>query len=213
MVTNAAFWIDREYDRDQASDGVSRYGHYLRSRLGWFRDTGCWEESGHAAESFAVVAWRIATSPVMAPGYARRHPAVLGTQVERSDWDGSLLASVEVITPWPTALTRSRDWRRGKWWREWPSEPVFGSDQMSYYEPSGEDLAKDPYLLASACLRFTLTSGDLPVPPAGESFSGDAPLARSDCARLTGTAQRAVEVLAAELNSVVVPVLGILRRS
>ena len=39
----AAFWIDDEYDREQASDGISRYGAYVRqaSSLGESWD-GTW---------------------------------------------------------------------------------------------------------------------------------------------------------------------------
>ena len=28
--THPAFWVDRDYDREHASDGNSRYGAYLR---------------------------------------------------------------------------------------------------------------------------------------------------------------------------------------
>ncbi len=72
-MSPTAFWVDRGYDRDSASDGGSRYGAYVRERLGWFTDAGCWEWDD-SAPRFAAVVWRIATGPVMVPGYVRMHP-------------------------------------------------------------------------------------------------------------------------------------------
>lgn len=204
-----AFWADRGYDREAASDGVSRYADYVGSRLYWFRDAGCWEQDD-SAPRFAAEAWRIATGPVMVPGYVRCHPKVLNAEVERSEWDGSLLASVDLIAPWPQALQRSREWRDGKWWRDWPSETLGGDE--SYRWPSGQDLAASPYLLASASLRFAVPAGQLPRPPARPAFTelhGPQPT-RDDLRVLAETAQRSVEVLAAELNRVIIPVLAAL---
>jgi hypothetical protein len=207
-----AFRVDGDYDQDSASDGVSRYGAYVRARLDWFQNAGCWEWDD-SAPRLAAVAWRIATGPVMAPGYVRCHPKIRKAEVERSEWDGSLLACVDLITPWPHALERSREWRGGKWWRDWPAETLIGHD--AYYWPSGEDLAKNPYLLASASLRFAVPSGQLPRPPAGPAFAepGAPPPAREDMRALAETAQRSVEVLAGELNRVIAPVLAALERS
>src|SRR5262249_3488193 len=57
-----AFWIDRDYDREYASDGISRYGAYLRDAT--FRP---WTDHDQAVE-WAVFAWERATGPVMSPG-------------------------------------------------------------------------------------------------------------------------------------------------
>src|SRR5713226_3753 len=78
-----AFWIDAELDRDKASDGVSRYGAYVRSRIpGGFSE--CWDGTFDCglAERFAAMAWRTATAPVMAPPYVRRQPVVLSARIE-----------------------------------------------------------------------------------------------------------------------------------
>src|SRR5215469_18526947 len=84
-VTSAtAFWIDHEYDQANSSDGISRYGAYIRQRISTsFAE--CWNgTSGDSGrERFAAAAWRTATSPVMVPGYVRRHPRLTGAQVER----------------------------------------------------------------------------------------------------------------------------------
>jgi hypothetical protein len=211
-MNRTAFWVDRDYDRDSASDGESRYGAYVRKRLDWFQDAECWDwESGPVR--FAAVAWRIATGPVMAPGYVRCHPKILRAEAERSDWDGSLLASVDVITPWPHALDRSHEWRARKWWRDWPTETLIGHE--AYYWPSGEDLAKDPYLLASASLRFAVSSEQLPHPPARAAFAelNPPPVTLQDLQVLMETAQRSVEALVTELNRVVTPVIHTLAGS
>ena len=45
-----AFWTDDGYDREHASDGVSRYGHYVRSaaRSGLMAECwdGTWDDDG-----------------------------------------------------------------------------------------------------------------------------------------------------------------------
>ena len=68
------FWIDHEHDRDAASDGASRYGFYLRDRRDWFED--CLDCGEPQTARFAATAWRIATGPVMSPGYVRCHRRV-----------------------------------------------------------------------------------------------------------------------------------------
>src|SRR5260370_27485119 len=70
-VSSEVFRIDREHDRLAATDGVSRYGHYVRDRIpGGFAE--CWDGTFETrlAERFAALAWRTATGPVMSPPYA-----------------------------------------------------------------------------------------------------------------------------------------------
>ena len=49
------FWIDHDYDRDRASDGVSRYGAYVRDRGHLFAEIwdGTFESS--LTERFAAL--------------------------------------------------------------------------------------------------------------------------------------------------------------
>ena len=96
--TPTAFWVERDYDREQASDGISRYGAYLRDAT--FEP---WTDDDQAVE-WAVFAWRRATGPVMSPGYVRYHPRVLAARLERSGWDGSLVAGVDLVSCWPEQL-------------------------------------------------------------------------------------------------------------
>jgi hypothetical protein len=189
-----AFWVDRDYDRECASDGISRYGAYLRDAA--FEP---WTDNDQAVE-WAVFAWRRATGPVMSPGYVRCHPRVLAARLERSGWDGCLVAGVDLVSAWPTQLKADlasglRLGDRDAYWQDWPSE-YLGGDTLSYYEPSEADVAARPYLLATVSLQFTVPSAELPEPPATP-------------AALLSAGQQAVAVVVAELNRIVGPVLSV----
>jgi hypothetical protein len=187
-----AFWIDRDYDREYASDGISRYGAYLRDST--FEP---WTDNDRAMER-AAFAWRRATSPVMSPGYVRCHPRVLSAQLERSGWDGNLVAGVTLVSSWPEQFTTApaRSVKLGDkdaYWQDWPTESRGGTS--CYYEPSEADLAARPYLLTTLSLQFTVPSAALPQPPA------------TPTAQLSA-GQHAVATVVAELNRIVGPVLA-----
>jgi len=189
----AAFWVDHEYDREQASDGTSRYGAYLRNTT--FEP---WTDNDQAVE-WAVFAWRRATGPVMSPGYVRCHPRVLSARLERSGWDGSLAARANLVSSWPehlkTPLARAvRLGDRDVYWQDWPAE-YRGGDTVSYYEPGEADIAARPYLLTTLSLQFTVPSAALPEPPATSTA-------------LLSAGQLAVDAVMAELNRIVGPVLA-----
>ena len=192
MSPAPAFWVDRDYDRAHASDGISRYGAYLRDVT--FEP---WTDHDRAVE-WAVFAWRRATGPVMSPGYVRYHPQVLAAQLERSSWDGSLAAAVTLISSRPGELKtpQARGLKLGgrqAYWQDWPIECL--GDTASYHEPSEADIADRPYLLATVSLQFTVPSAALPEPPATS-------------AALLSAGQQAVAVVVAELNRTVGPVLA-----
>lgn len=187
-----AFWVDRDHDREYASDGISRYGAYLRGAA--FEP---WTDHDQAVE-WAVFAWQRATGPVMSPGYVRSHPRVLAARLERSGWDGSLVAGVNLVSSWPEQLKTAlagglRLGDRDAYWQDWPSE-YLGGDIISYHEPSEADVAARPYLLASVSLQFTMPSAALPEPPATS-------------AALLSAGQQAVAIMVGELNRIVSPVL------
>jgi hypothetical protein len=189
----ASFWVDCDYDRENASDGISRYGAYLR-------DTAFepWTDHDQAVE-WAVFAWRRATGPVMSPGYVCYHPLVLATRLERSGWDGGLVARVDLVSSWPEQLkaavtSKLSPGGRNLCWQDWPAE-YRGGDTVSYHEPSEADVAARPYLLATISLQFTVPSPGLPQPPATP-------------AALLAAGQQAVAVVVAELNRIVGPVLS-----
>jgi hypothetical protein len=183
------FWIDHDYDREHASDGVSRYGAYLRDTK--FEP---WTDDDQHVE-LAEFAWERATGPAMSPGYVRYHSRILTARLARSDWDGSLIGRVDVLTGQPEYLRRPRsDDVRGLW-HDWPGEYSFARDQTVYYEPGTEELAKrGRHALASVSLRFTVPSGDLPDPRGhGASLS---------------ICREAVAVVVCELNRISSPVLA-----
>jgi hypothetical protein len=187
-----AFWVDRGYDRERASDGISRYGAYLRDAA--FEP---WTDHDQAVE-WAVFAWRRATGPVMSPGYVCYHPRVLSAHLERSSWDGGLAAGITLVSSWPeqlkSALVRSvRLGDKESYWHDWPTEHRCGD--IYYYEPSEAHVAARPHLLTTVSLHFTVPSTALPEPPV-------------TCAARLSAGQRAIAVTVAELNRVVSPVLA-----
>jgi hypothetical protein len=199
----AALWIDQEYDRDQASDGVSRFGAYVR-RSGAIaeclaeRDGVAGQDTQTLQARFAAAAWETALPPVMSPGYVRRHRRVLSARMEFNPWDATLTGSVELVTPWPQPLADSRDWQHGAWWHDWPYERV---GAVEYWrEPGDDELATRPYLMASARLEFPLRLAvPLPVVPSGSRGAEEA-------------AQQAVRTLILAMDAVVTPVIEALER-
>ena len=188
-----AFWVDRDYDREHASDGISRYGAYLRDAA--FEP---WTDDDQAVE-WAVFAWRRATGPVMSPGYVRYHPRVLAARLERSGWDGSLAAGVSLVSSWPEQLKA----RAGQGLRLATGTRTgrTGRPNVSAATPSATTSpAKRMSLPGRTCwprvsLQFTVPSAALPEPPATS-------------AALLSAGQQAVAVVVAELNRIVGPVLG-----
>jgi hypothetical protein len=103
-------WIDRDHDRTAASDRVSRYGAYLRDHAALF------DPWGEAAEGitrdpveFAIAAFKVATGPIMSPGYVRWHGRVRGHDAGRSEHDDRLVLSVTLAVASPVRLPW--DWR------------------------------------------------------------------------------------------------------
>ncbi|QKG27297.1 hypothetical protein [Actinomadura verrucosospora] len=141
-------------DRERASDGTSRYGVYLRQNIDRFTD---WGELVTADPGmFALAAWQVATSPVMAPAYldwtAER---VQSVTLSLSEHDASLIARVQVAVPRPAALVDVRefaDWDRG--------------DRLNrgYHEPEDDALTRRPAMLTSTTLLFAIASRELYAP-------------------------------------------------
>jgi hypothetical protein len=103
-------WVEAQWDRDTASDGVSRYGAYLRDKAKRFEP---WYGEGVGVTvdpvEFAVGAFAVATAPIMSPGYVVWHPRVQAHEVTRNDQDGRLQVSVTLATSSPVRL-------RSPWW-------------------------------------------------------------------------------------------------
>lgn len=196
----AAFWIDYDYDQENASDGVSRFGAYVR-QSSMFAESwdGTWDDAQVRQARFAEAAWATATTPVMSPGFVRRHPRVIDATVQVNPWDATLAGSVQLVTPWPHALASSRDWQRAERWQDWPTE-TFGL--MRWREPDEHELTGHAYLMASARLVFPLPAlAGLPPVPSGPD----------DCVEVA--ARDVVAALVRAMNAVVVPVIQTLERS
>jgi hypothetical protein len=177
-------WVDEDWDRTNASDGVSRYGAYLRGHAELFDPWG--DAPGGIVQDpgeFAIAAFRVAYGPIMSPGYVRWHPRVLDHQVGYGeDPDPSrLVCTVTLATSLPM-------WLGSPWWswttymgREW-SEP----DEARHAA------------LASLRLRWPLPVATLPR-PRPPAHQGEPNLA---------DATAAVRALVAEINRTAGPVLA-----
>jgi hypothetical protein len=120
-------WVDEDCDRSNASDGVSRYGAYLRGHPELFNPwhgeeapDGITKDPGE----FALAALQVACGPIMSPGYVCWHPRVLDHQVGYGEdpEPGRLVLKVTLATFLPM-------WLGSPWWswttymgRDW-SEP------------------------------------------------------------------------------------------
>jgi hypothetical protein len=148
-------WVDADWDRERASDGVSRYGAYLRGHAGAF--VPVWDETADGrggtitadAGEFAAAAFQVATGPIMSPGYVRWHARVLAWQVGYgTDPDPArLILQVTLATALPV-------WRSSPW-RSWTEH--LGRD---WREPD----EGQPAALASLVLRWPLPVATLPCP-------------------------------------------------
>jgi hypothetical protein len=175
-------WIDRDYDRASASDGVSRYGAYLASHARLFDP---WQEgpdvvTGDPVE-FAIAAFTVATGPIMSPGYVRWHGRVCGYGATWTEDDGRLLLSVTLAVPSPVRL--AWDWRG--WERDFHDR---------YLEPDD----RRPAGLARLELRWPVGTDQLPTPQQPR---------RPGVPNLQDAA-RAVGVLVEQVNTTVGPVLA-----
>ncbi|GAA5081246.1 hypothetical protein HNP84_009366 [Thermocatellispora tengchongensis] len=190
MSEPVAFWVDHEYDRERAADGVSRFGDQVRSSTAEF--AGAFGDIAPVA--FACTAWRLATAPVLSPGYVRWHRRILSARCLRNSWDGTMMARVELVSPRPATLTWTPDWEGDREWRDWPQ--TFGQ----FLEPSEQDLVKTSYLRAMLLLQTPIPLDGLP----------DAPADADD--DLEETARRTVILLAKKLNDAVGPIVRQLER-
>lgn len=195
-------WIDQGYDKDLASDGVSRYGVYAKEAFAANREPWDWfDDTPELARiDFAATAWRAATGPVMAPGYVRYHHLVTGTRIARSGWDGSLTGYVSLATPPPAGIAKLHRWR------DWESEL-----EGDHYRPVGPyeqqiaDVAK-----GNAFTGYALTTVELAFPmPQAAAALPDLP-AGPDAPELVDAAKATIGVLVDALNALVGPVIDTL---
>jgi hypothetical protein len=178
-------WIDADWDRSRASDGVSRYGAYLRGHAELFEPWDDEEPGGITTEPgpFAVAAFRVATGPIMSPGYVVWHPRVLDHEVSYGENPDPrrLILKLTLALRLPLRLD-------GPWW-SWTKD--LGRD---WFEPDEDRHAA----LASLELRWPLATSTLPRPR---------PPRRSGVANLAD-AKASVRALVEEFNATAGPVLA-----
>jgi len=195
MSTAAAFWIDHDYDREHASDGVSRYGAYVRGAV--FEP----QPGDDGAAGLAEFAWRRGTGPVMSPGYVRRHPRIAVARLERSGWDGSLLAMAGLVIGQPGPLRYLPAGDGPATWRHWPADFSFGTGHDEWREPGGEEVARGRHLLCTASLRFTVPATGLARPPAQPGMPLLLAQCRDTVAALVRTLNTIVSLVIARIDN------------
>lgn len=205
-MSSDLFWIEHRHDRMAASDGVSRYGVYVRQRIsGGFAE--CWDGTyeGRLAERFAVLAWHTATGPVMAPPYVDWRSPVLSARVGLDADSGSngLIATVEIASQWPGGLHDARGRAGGRSWYSWKRERSHGGEEY-FRAPYEDEVARGCYYaLTTLRLVFPVPVRLLPSAPRASHRRGE----------VEERARHAVAALTDEMNRVTGPVVETLERS
>ncbi|MER7579963.1 hypothetical protein [Kitasatospora sp. NPDC097691] len=122
--------VDDTADRENASDGHSRYGAYIAHHAADFHD----DDQPLRPVDFAAAAWRTATSPVMAPGYAVVRPDLDRVEVYVDHDDCAHFCAKVGLRH--SALTRRPagrplDWERAPWSRSNEPWPVLVSPERT----------------------------------------------------------------------------------
>lgn len=185
----SAYRIDHQYDIDNASDGVSRYGAYIRQRRYMFTDA----LEDQSRTEFAAVAWQIARGPIMSPPYVRAHPQILDETICRSET--GLVARVNLATGPPAELCFPT-WRRAREWAGWPATAHGGH----FYVPEADEV-RQPYLLTTTTALIPMSCPDLRLPVEGDTRE-----------LLVAGAKSAVELLLEQLNEALIPLIGQIER-
>ena len=169
-------YVDRDEDREKASDGKSRFGVYLTE---YNRDRfDPWEDGEPlSAAEFAAAAWDVATPPIMAPGFARRRPDLLSITARLTEERHDLYFDIAV------PIHQHRDSMPDYQWRSWKTERGDG-DYRYHHEPEGDR----PALITTTVVRIPAADWALPAPVAAKDEL------------LVATAIDYVEAIARQLN-------------
>jgi hypothetical protein len=190
-MTPALAWIDHGHDRASASDGISRYGAYLRQRGDWFQDA---ETPG----SFAATAWQVATGPVMSPGLVRMRADLHGITLNFDEGgEGILRATVRV--PLTYHRLRGASERLRYPIGDWHTERTWDPDGTRYEEPRAS--REHAAVLVTAAVLIPINTGRLPVVNPGDC---------DPVSRITATL--AVAELVAQINTHAGPLVDALRQ-
>ncbi|MEU5322971.1 hypothetical protein AB0G67_40405 [Streptomyces sp. NPDC021056] len=145
-------YVNDRYDQENASDRISRYGAYLRQRTDQFRDA--WSDTPAPIEDpgeFAVNAWRVATAPVMVPGYAQTRPDLHAVTLHRDEDDHGLYADIHVPL---RHMHIGGDAKRFPYsWQDWDAERDHRDDDFPVLLMPRS--TKKPSILATAVVRVS----------------------------------------------------------
>lgn len=185
--------VDDEDDRDRASNGYSRYGAYLDDRPKEFRDPFAEDEVRPLEPAeFAAAAWRVATSPVMVPGYVRDRPDIERITVAASQETGNVLAYVHL------PLHQSDLAARLPFCLDW--QPVATMANDGDYQVVEEPREGRPAVLASTIVRIEVPAERL------------IPQHHTTGRELADEAKAAVKVLVEEINTQAGPLVAAVLR-
>jgi len=191
-ITRDLVTVDEAYDRENASDGVSRYGAYLRSRAHLFDDG----DAPLGTVAFTVLAWQIATGPVMSPGYVRVRTDIHNVSCRHSEEPGVLVADLEVRLRWPAGLYRSAPLAG---WRTWEQPYRWEDEPPCYVDPVDDK----PALLLTAHLWLPIPEAALATP---RRHTAPGKVDVSD-------AKRAVRAICRHVNAAAGPVVASVQES
>ena len=165
--------VDHEYDRRNADTrSGSRFGSYVSAR-----EQELNEEDRTDRAEFTAWAWRIATPPVMSPGYVDIRPDLSVTFGRDEDSN----PFVKVVVPLPHQALVSEH-RPGYEVGDWEAPYGHGESYRQLWAPA---FIKRTAVLASATMLVPAKDWDLFVPSGGaEQLVDDAQLAVETAARL-----------------------------
>ena len=171
--------IDDDYDKANASNGGSRFHAYLAVNAGRLHEDG----APLTAVDFAHAVWRIATSPVMSPGYVRIRPDLAAlTLVTTGDNDDQLALRIDVPLHHRVLARRPAGWPG-----DWERDPWSSSDEWA--------AAIEPGL----CRPALLLTATLLVPLPGHALT--APSVARPCPAMTRQAKQTVRAIAEHANT------------
>lgn len=151
MPPDCAFRTDDRYDRQLASDGLSRYSAYLASHRHMFVPDPPGGSPTSDPVEFTIAAWSIATAPIMWPGYVSCHPRIQDATIHWDDDQRAALA-VKIAVPAPPIVNRL-----STRWAGWVRE----ESPLRWRDPHDNDGLT---VLSTVTIRVPLVPERLPVP-------------------------------------------------
>lgn len=184
LLSDRLLWIDEITDRELASDGVSRFGAYLRQGAHRFLD---WDDMPtRDPAAFAARAFEIATTPIMSPPYVVTHPRVI-TCVPHRDEDDRHALHIDMAMGLPA---RVRTELPG-FWRGWQQ-----TSGGMFYAPWDNDR---PAAYATVTFRVPFPPVDHLPAPAYDHGAGRSPHIPTAQAALLALVAHANDALAGGL--------------